>query len=123
MYYGDSARAVQLPDSGHPRWTSPPRNPSRSAGVDAYQLAKIYAARGDGDAAFRWLDQAWRQRDSGVTWTKIDPFLVPLRADPRYRDFLHKVKLPLDTGRRHLNKASGAGGRPGACRCSPLPGP
>jgi serine/threonine-protein kinase len=64
--------------------------------IDAYQLAEIYAARGDRDAAFRWLEQAFRQRDSGVTWTKVDPFLAPLRSDLRYQEFLRKLKLPVD---------------------------
>jgi serine/threonine-protein kinase len=64
--------------------------------ADAYQVAEIYAARGDRDAGFRWLEQSWRQRDGGVTWTKIDPFLASLRADPRYRAFLRKVRLPVD---------------------------
>jgi predicted Zn-dependent protease len=63
------------------------------AGNAAYQVAEVHAARGEADPAFEWLERAYVQRDSGLAWTKIDPFLRPLHADPRWGVFLRKMKL------------------------------
>ena len=32
----------------------------------AYQIAEVYAYRGDKDRAFEWLERARRQRDAGL---------------------------------------------------------
>ena len=60
----------------------------------AYQIAEVYAYRGDSDSAFQWLDRAYQQRDSGLRNLKIDPLLKDLRRDPRYADLLRKMHLP-----------------------------
>jgi len=59
----------------------------------AYQVAEVHAARGEADPAFEWLERAYVQRDSGLAWTKIDSFLRPLHADPRWGVCLGKMKL------------------------------
>jgi eukaryotic-like serine/threonine-protein kinase len=61
----------------------------------AFQIAEIYAFRGDADRAFEWLDRAYGQRDSGLTGLKNDPLLKNIEKDPRYAAFLKKMKLPL----------------------------
>jgi tetratricopeptide (TPR) repeat protein len=61
----------------------------------AYQIADVYAYRGESDKAFEWLDRAYRQRDGGLMFVKIDPLLTGLRQDPRYTDVLKKMHLPL----------------------------
>jgi tetratricopeptide (TPR) repeat protein len=51
----------------------------------AYQYAEINAQLDDLDEAFRWLARAREIRDPGLTGNVfVDPFLDPLRADPRY---------------------------------------
>ena len=40
----------------------------------AFQIAEIYAYRGERDKAFEWLNRAYQQRDSGRRSLKIDPF-------------------------------------------------
>ena len=62
----------------------------------AYQIAEIYAYRGETDKAFEWLERAYRQRDSGCTTVKGDPLLRHIEHDPRHRSFLQKMKLPVD---------------------------
>jgi eukaryotic-like serine/threonine-protein kinase len=62
----------------------------------AYQIARIYAYRGDSDKAFEWLERAYKQRDGGLAEIKGEPLLHSLEDDPRYRAFLQKMKLPLD---------------------------
>jgi serine/threonine protein kinase/tetratricopeptide (TPR) repeat protein len=63
--------------------------------VAQYQIAEVYAWRGEADKAFEWLDRAYTSRDPGVCLVKADPFIVSLRSDPRYAAFLKKLKLPL----------------------------
>jgi len=60
----------------------------------AYQIAEVYAYRGEPDKAFEWLDRAYEQRDAGLRSLKIDPHLKGLRHDPRYIELLRKMKLP-----------------------------
>jgi predicted Zn-dependent protease len=59
-------------------------------------LVHAYAARGDLDAAFDWLDRAYEKRDSGLIDVKTDRFLINLHKDPRFRAFLVKMKLDGD---------------------------
>jgi eukaryotic-like serine/threonine-protein kinase len=61
----------------------------------AFQVAEIYAFRGETDRAFEWLEQAYAQRDAGVTEIKGDLFLKSLEGDPRYIAFLKKMRLPV----------------------------
>ncbi len=61
----------------------------------AYQIAEVEAARGNSDAAFTWLSRAIDQRDGGIAEIKYDPLLASLRGDPRYRELLLKLGLPL----------------------------
>ena len=60
----------------------------------AYQIAEVYAWRGDTDQAFAWFDRAYRQRDGGMVYLKTDYFLKSVRSDPRYAALLRRMKLP-----------------------------
>jgi TolB-like protein/Flp pilus assembly protein TadD len=64
--------------------------------VAAFQIAEIYAFRGEPDKAFEWLERAYQQRDGGLAQMKGDPMLRNIEKDPRYTAFLKKMKLPLD---------------------------
>jgi tetratricopeptide (TPR) repeat protein len=61
---------------------------------NTYQIADVYAFRNQYDEAFRWLDQAYAQRNSGLTETKVDPLLKSLHNDPRFAALLKKLNLP-----------------------------
>src|SRR5262249_8582369 len=61
----------------------------------AYQIAQVYAFRGEFDKSFEWLERGYKQRDGGMTDVKIDPMLKPLQGDPRYAEMLKKKRLPL----------------------------
>lgn len=61
----------------------------------AYQVAEIYAFRGESDSTFKWLERAYRQRDGGLGDMKGDPLLRGIKKDPRYAEFMKKMKLPL----------------------------
>jgi tetratricopeptide (TPR) repeat protein len=61
----------------------------------AYQIAEVYAYRGEADKAFEWLDRAYQQRDPGIPGLKTDPLLRSLREDPRYDAGLAQLRLPI----------------------------
>src|SRR5438094_5016661 len=60
----------------------------------AYQIAQVYAVRGETDKAFEWLQIAFDNHDTGTLGLSIDPVLRGLRGDPRYKSMLEKVSLP-----------------------------
>ena len=62
----------------------------------SYQVAQIYAWRGETDRAFEWLEHAVEQHDAGLTYLKYDPLLARLRGDPRFATLLRKMNLPAD---------------------------
>ncbi len=49
-----------------------------------YQYGEIYAQLGMVDEALAALDRAYRVRDPGMAYIKVDPFLDPLRKNPRF---------------------------------------
>ena len=59
----------------------------------AFQIAEVYAYRGDVDVAFTWLESAYAQRDGGLTFVKGDPLLANLEHDQRFVVFLKKMGL------------------------------
>jgi serine/threonine protein kinase/tetratricopeptide (TPR) repeat protein len=64
------------------------------ATTSAFQIAEVYAFRGETDRAFEWLERAYASRDSGLAQFKGDPLLKSLEHDPRYAAFLKKMHLP-----------------------------
>ena len=60
----------------------------------AYQIAQVYAVRGEKDKAFEWLQIAFDNHDGGIPSLLVDPMLRGLRDDPRYKNLLAKVGLP-----------------------------
>jgi TolB-like protein len=60
----------------------------------AYQIAEVYAVRGEKDKAFEWLQIAFDDRDAGMLSLSVDPLLRGLRDDPRYKNLLAKLGLP-----------------------------
>jgi tetratricopeptide (TPR) repeat protein len=65
------------------------------AALDRIHLsgAMVYAARGETDLAFEWLERAHVKRDPGLAEMKFQSVLRPLHADPRWGVFLHKMGL------------------------------
>jgi adenylate cyclase len=60
----------------------------------AYQIAQVYAMRGEKDKAFEWLQISFDNHDTGTLTLLIDPLLRGLRGDSRYKAMLEKVGLP-----------------------------
>jgi TolB-like protein/Tfp pilus assembly protein PilF len=81
---GKRAEATKILDElEHPKPSEPPPN--------AFDVAAIYAALGQRDRAFYWLDLAYQRR---IVWLlKIDPALDSLRQDVRFQELLVKAGL------------------------------
>jgi TolB-like protein/DNA-binding winged helix-turn-helix (wHTH) protein/Tfp pilus assembly protein PilF len=60
----------------------------------AYQIAEVYAFRGEADHAFEWLGIARAHKDAGLAAIKGDPLMKNLYHDPRFAVFLRKMGLP-----------------------------
>jgi len=61
--------------------------------VPSYFFATIYADLGQRDEAFVWLQKAFQERDSYLTWLKVDPAIDPLRGDVRLQQLLRRIGL------------------------------
>jgi len=65
--------------------------------VSGEDIAGIYAALGDNDGAFRWLQRAFDEHAAELHGIGFDTSLRPLHKDPRFANLL--VKLGLDPQR------------------------
>ncbi len=71
------------------------REAQRKAGyVSAYQIAMLYAAAGDRDPAFKWLNVACQERDPLVEGLKTEAWFDPIRSDPRFPELVKRVGIP-----------------------------
>ncbi len=59
-----------------------------------YQFAEVYAQLGDKDRAFAELGEAFRAKDAGLAYLKVDPFLDPIRGDARFTAWLKRLSFP-----------------------------
>ncbi len=62
-----------------------------------FQYAQVYAQARQLDRAFEALEKGLAVKDPGVTGVRTDPFLDPLRRDPRYLALVKKVNFPACT--------------------------
>jgi eukaryotic-like serine/threonine-protein kinase len=64
---------------------------SKQEYVPAVYRAPIYAALGEKDKAFEWLEKAYEERSIGDI--QAVPVYDPLRSDPRFADLLRRMNL------------------------------
>jgi TolB-like protein/Flp pilus assembly protein TadD len=57
----------------------------------SWNIAYIYAFRGEADLAFEWLDKAIAYRDPGISLTATQWTFTKLHQDPRWLPFLRKI--------------------------------
>jgi len=62
-----------------------------------FQYAQVYAQAHQLDRAFEALEKGLTVKDPGLTGVRTDPFLDPIRRDPRYRTLVKKVNFPACT--------------------------
>jgi len=57
------------------------------------EFAKIYAALGEKDQAFEWLEKAYEGREGTLGGLKVNPKMDNLRSDPRFSDLLRRLNF------------------------------
>ena len=62
--------------------------------VMSSRVAVIHVALGQKEKAFAELEESFADRDWELHRLKIDPFMDPLRADPRFKDLVRRMNLP-----------------------------
>ena len=66
---------------------------SRTQYVSPYGLAQIYAALGDKEQTFKWLQIAYDDRAVWMSYLAVDPVFDSLRSDQRFQDLLRRIHL------------------------------
>ena len=62
--------------------------------IEPYFVARVYAALGDREETFAWLQKGFDVYAGGMNLLKRDPALDPLHSDPRFQDLLHRMNFP-----------------------------
>ncbi|MGH8129151.1 MAG: hypothetical protein ACRETC_12485, partial [Gammaproteobacteria bacterium] len=75
---------------------------AKHSGDSSYQIADVFALRKDPDNMFKWLDQAWINRDDGIQYLLYDPMILRYKNDPRFAAFCKKVGLPTTTAAKAM---------------------
>ena len=61
--------------------------------IRPYYIASIYAALGEKDRALEELERSFNEKDCYLGRAAVDPFLDPLRDDPRFKALLKRMNL------------------------------
>ena len=59
----------------------------------ACQVAMLHLTLDEREQALDWLERAYRQRASSVTFLKVNPFFDSIRDEPRFQALLEKMNL------------------------------
>ncbi len=70
------------------------KDESQKEYISPYEIAVDYAAMGDRDHTFEWLEKAYTERSGRMEYVKIENVLQPFHSDPRYIDLLKRMGLP-----------------------------
>jgi len=64
------------------------------AHYNPYFVATFFAELGEKDKAFAMLNEAIDTKDQHANQMKVDPFMDPLRDEPRFRETMRKAGFP-----------------------------
>ena len=70
------------------------REESKRRYVSPAAFACLFAALGEKDQTFSYLEKAYEDRDSILPGLQVDPLFDFLRSDPRYQDLLRRMNFP-----------------------------
>ena len=66
---------------------------SRSEYVSPVAFQMVYLGLENHEQSFAWLERAYEERRGWLAYLKVEPMLDPLRADPRFGEFVRRMKL------------------------------
>ncbi len=61
--------------------------------VPAAALVNAYLGLDENEAAFVWLEQAYKEQSNMLQFVKVHPYFDPIRNDPRFADLVRRVGL------------------------------
>jgi len=61
--------------------------------IPPYNIAMIYNGLGDTDKTLAWLEKGYQQRDTRMTFLKVEPKWNNLRDDARFQDLLRRMNF------------------------------
>ena len=64
---------------------------SQTRFISAGNIAMVYKSLGDNEAALKWLEKAYEQRDPRIAMIKTLPVWKDMRSDPRFQDLLQRA--------------------------------
>ena len=67
---------------------------SKERYVPPYHVAQIYARLADKQQTLAWLEQAFNERDTQLTYMKVEPAFDEIRSNPRFQQLLHRLAMP-----------------------------
>jgi hypothetical protein len=89
LHRGDAASGMRIVEQWMLNRT---KKASGRAYVSDYHLAAQYAALGEKEQAFKWLEKAYSNRDPMTALLNTDPAYDRLRSEPRFGDFLRRIR-------------------------------
>jgi tetratricopeptide (TPR) repeat protein len=87
-FYGRSGRAAEARQTLAKLEQVVGSRPDRCA-----MLLVAYSATGQKDRVLDLLERAYAEHSNSVVEIKVDPIYDPIRSDPRFKDFLRRVRL------------------------------
>jgi len=67
---------------------------SKERYVPPYNVAQIYARLADKQQTLDWLEQAFNERDTQLTYMKVEPAFDEIRSDPRFQQLQQRLAMP-----------------------------
>jgi len=75
-------------------WLEGLKEVSKRGYISAYNIGEIYARMGEKAQALVWLEQAFNQRDSKLTYIKVEPAFDQMRSDPQFQHIAQRLGMP-----------------------------
>ena len=66
---------------------------SKHGYVSPFSIAEGYMRLGQKEKSFEWLERAYEEHDSGLVSIAVEPMFDPVRAEPRFKDIVRRMKL------------------------------
>ena len=66
----------------------------KEPGYSPFGMIWAYAGLGDKERTFAYLEKAYQERTGRIVFINVDPYLDPLRSDPRFKDLVRRIGLP-----------------------------
>ncbi len=74
-------------------WLGGLQEVSKHGYVSPCEIAQVYARLGNREQSIAWLERAYEDRDSKLTYLRIEPAFDDMGSDPRFRRLLQRLAM------------------------------